>query len=198
VPIKSMKTGEEQDWQSIAAWNYARQLEMPARVKKLLTSLNSQIDGFGINQLQHGLQTATRAYRNGACEELIVAALCHDMGNLFVIENHARITAEILRLYVSDDVYEIIKTHQDFQLIHHDRRLAYKRWQYLNRKWYQTACQFSDEWDQASFDPDYDTLPLEHFAAMIENVFAYIRPQPASRIEKIISLVSRKLGRFFN
>ena len=30
----------------------------------------------------------------------------------------------------------------------------------------------SDDWDQASFDPDYDTLPLEHFVPMVERVLS--------------------------
>ena len=33
------------------------------------------------------------------------------------------------------------------------------------------AAQFADEWDQIAFDPDYDTLPLEHFEARLREVF---------------------------
>ena len=34
------------------------------------------------------------------------------------------------------------------------------------------AEQFADEWDQKAFDPDYDTLPLEHFEDPVRQVFA--------------------------
>ena len=34
------------------------------------------------------------------------------------------------------------------------------------------AERFADEWDQNAFDPDYDTLPLEHFEPMVREVFS--------------------------
>ena len=34
------------------------------------------------------------------------------------------------------------------------------------------AAQFADEWDQTAFDPDYDTLPLEHFEPLVRERFA--------------------------
>ena len=33
------------------------------------------------------------------------------------------------------------------------------------------AAQFADEWDQIAFDPDYDTLPLEHFEPKVRELF---------------------------
>jgi hypothetical protein len=33
--------------------------------------------------------------------------------------------------------------------------------------WFTLACQFVDDWDMQSFDPDYDSLPLEHFATLV-------------------------------
>ena len=33
------------------------------------------------------------------------------------------------------------------------------------------AEQFADDWDQQAFDPDYDTLPLEHFEPLVRKVF---------------------------
>jgi hypothetical protein len=37
---------------------------------------------------------------------------------------------------------------------------------------YDLAAQFADEWDQKAFDPNYDTLPLEHFEDRVRAVFA--------------------------
>ena len=34
------------------------------------------------------------------------------------------------------------------------------------------AEQFADDWDQKAFDPDYDTLPLEHFEERVRALFA--------------------------
>jgi len=152
-----------------------RQAAMPAVIKALLRQLEDHLDGFPVNQLEHSLQTATRTERGGASEEMIVAALCHDIGKAISDANHAAISAEILRSYVSKDTYEIIRTHQDFQ-----GRYIYAfmgkdpnaRSQYADKPWYGLACRFSDSWDQTAFDPDYDTLPLEHFEPMIDRVFA--------------------------
>jgi hypothetical protein len=49
---------------------------------------------------------------------------------------------------------------------------ANARRRYENQPWYELATRFTDEWDQASFDPEYDTLLLEHFAPMIDRVFS--------------------------
>jgi len=38
---------------------------------------------------------------------------------------------------------------------------------------------FTDGWDQASFDPEYETLPLSHFEPMIERFFASPRRELA-------------------
>lgn len=152
-----------------------RQAAMPGVIKSLLRQLEEQVDGFPVDQLVHALQTATRAEHGGANEEMIVAALCHDIGKAISDANHGAISAEILKPYVSPDTYEIVRTHQDFQ-----GRYIYSfigkdpdaRLQYADQPWYDLACKFSDAWDQTSFDPDYRSLPLDHFEPMIDRVFA--------------------------
>ena len=81
----------------------------------MVKGLDGITDGFSVNQMEHALQTATRAERDGADEEVIVAALLHDVGKLISVFNHPRIAAEILRPYVRDDVYYMVAVHQDFQ-----------------------------------------------------------------------------------
>ena len=76
-------------------------------------------DGFATDQLTHCLQTATLAERAGADDEVVVAALCHDIGKAVSVPNHPRIAAEILRPYVRDEVYKMILVHQDFQGRHY-------------------------------------------------------------------------------
>ena len=34
---------------------------------------------------------------------------------------------------------------------------------------------FADEWDQVAFDPDHDTLPLEHFEPLVRRLTATAR-----------------------
>ena len=178
-----MDQGKIEVWMVIGSHVAARQASMPGIIKAMLAQLEDQVDGFAVNQLHHGLQTATRALREGASEEMIVAALCHDIGKIISLENHPAIAAEILKPYVSSETYEIVRTHQDFQGRHYYALIGKDpeaRRQYAAEPWYEAACVFTDEWDQTSFDPDYDTFPLSHFEPMIERVFAQPRAAAGS------------------
>jgi predicted HD phosphohydrolase len=177
-----MDQGKIEDWKAIGQAVAERQAGMPQMIIAMLARLEAQVDGFAVNQLHHGLQTATRAVREGASEEMIVAALCHDIGKVISVENHPAIAAEILKPYVSRETYEVVRTHQDFQGRHYYALMGKDpeaRRQYADEPWYEMACRFTDEWDQTSFDPDYDTLPLSYFEPMIERLFAQPRRELA-------------------
>lgn len=174
MSFKRMDEGKIEEWMAIGQEVAKRQARMPQIIKSMLGQLEEQVDGFNINQLQHGLQTATRALRDGASEEMVVAALCHDIGKVISVENHPAIGAEILKPYISQETYEIIRTHQDFQGRHYYALMGKNpnaRSQYENEDWYDKAVQFTDEWDQAAFDHEYDTLPLSYFEPMIDRLF---------------------------
>jgi predicted HD phosphohydrolase len=175
MPFTRMDQGQVADWMVIGQAVTRRQSTMPQIVLGMLAQLEEQVDGFAVDQLRHGLQTATRAERAGASEEMIVAALCHDIGKVISNENHPAIAAEILKPYVSRETYEIIRTHQDFQGRHYYALMGRdpeERRRYEAEPWYEMATRFTDEWDQTSFDPDYDTFPLAHFEPMLHRVFA--------------------------
>jgi predicted HD phosphohydrolase len=146
----------------------------PERVLALLRMLDGLDDGFAVDQLGHALQTATRAERDGADDEVVVAALLHDAGKLFGDEFHDRSSAEMLHGYVRDDVYRVVRHHQDFTARYlapifggdADRR---ERWR--DASWFALAEHFVDDWDQVSFDPAYPSLPLEHFAPRVGQLF---------------------------
>ena len=141
----------------------------------MLRSLADVTDGFAVDQLTHCLQTATLAERAGADDEMVVASLCHDIGKAVSVPNHPMIAAEILKSYVREDVYHVIRVHQDFQgrhYYHHFNGDPNAREQYRGEAWFDLAEQFADEWDQRAFDPDYDTLPLEHFEDRVKALFA--------------------------
>ncbi|HKV41015.1 MAG TPA: HD domain-containing protein [Blastocatellia bacterium] len=170
-----MDQGEISEWMVIGQEVTKRQANMPKIILGMLRKLEEQVDGFAVDQLKHGLQTATRAVREGAAEEMVVAALCHDIGKVISVYNHPAIAAEIIKPYVSEDIYEIVRTHQDFQGRHYYALIGKDpeaRRQHASEPWYEMACKFTDEWDQISFDPEYDTLPLAYFEPMIERVFA--------------------------
>lgn len=173
-----MDESTAEQWEHIREEHARSQPKAADRVLGLLRQLEELVDGFGVNQLVHSLQTATLAERAGADEEVVVASLCHDMGKIVSVVNHDHIAAEMLKAYVRPDVYFMIRHHQDFQGKHYYAHFGLDpdaRKKYEGEPWYALAEQFADEWDQAAFDPDYDTLPLEHFEPAVRRLFA--RPQ---------------------
>lgn len=170
-----MDESTAEQWAHIGVEHAKSQKRNGERVLALLASLGSVVDGFAVDQLTHCLQTATLAERAGADPEIVVASLCHDVGKAVSVPNHPAIAAEILRPYVREDVYWMIRTHQDFQGRHyygHFGKDPDARQQYRGEPWYGLAERFADEWDQIAFDPGYDTLPLEHFEPLVMETFA--------------------------
>ncbi len=173
-----MDQARAEDYTRIGQSLIQRQATMPEIIKAMLLQLKEQVDGFAVNQFEHSLQTASRALRGGASEEMVVAALCHDIGKTISILNHAAIGAEILKPYVSDNTYEVIRTHQKFQSRYYNQVIGKdpdERKQFAQEPWYELACRFSDEWDQMAFDPDYDSFPFKDFEPMIDRIFSQPR-----------------------
>jgi predicted HD phosphohydrolase len=175
LPMTQMDQFTADQWEAIQSSDAASQERVADAILDLLASLELIVDGFPVDQLTHACQTATRAERSGASTELVVAALCHDLGKTISPNNHGAIAAEILKPYVRHDTYEIVRTHQDFQLRHYGPALGCDpnaRERYRDQPWFGIAETFADEWDQRSFDPDYDTFPLDHFEPAVRSVFS--------------------------
>jgi predicted HD phosphohydrolase len=173
-----MDRSTAEQWAVIGAETYKNQPRVADRVLGMLESLSDITDGFATDQLTHCLQTATLAERAGADDQVVVAALCHDIGKAISVPNHPRIAAEILKPYVRDEVYKMILVHQDFQGRHYyahfggDPDAREKHRDELSPDEFALAERFADDWDQIAFDPDYDTLPLSHFEPKLRAVFA--------------------------
>ena len=173
--FRRMDESSAEQWAEIGALTAKRQARVATQVLAMLEGLGDITDGFAVNQLRHSLQTATRAEEAGADSEMVVAALCHDIGKYVSVPNHPRIAAEILRPYVRDEVVHVILTHQDFQgrhYYHHFGGDPEAREQYRGEAWFSLGERFADEWDQTSFDPDFPTEPLAHFEPRVRAVFA--------------------------
>lgn len=176
-----MDESTAEQWAVIGVETMQHQGRVAERVLAMLRSLADITDGFAVDQLTHSLQTATRAERAGADDEVVVASLCHDIGKAVSVPNHPAIAAAMLRPYVRDEVYKMILVHQDFQGRHYyahfggDPDAREKHRDALSADEFALAERFADEWDQTAFDPDYDTLPLEHFEARVRETFAQAR-----------------------
>ncbi|OUL28075.1 HD domain-containing protein [Nostoc sp. 106C] len=145
------------------------------RALTLLVGLQESYPGNLIDRYQHSLQTATRAFRDGAEEEVVVAALLHDIGDLLAPVNHAELAAAILKPYVSPSTHWMIEHHGIFQgyyFWHHLGGDRHAREQFRGHPYFERTAEFCHNWDQESFDPDYDTLPLTFFEPMVHRIFA--------------------------
>ena len=151
-------------------------------IRELRLQQEETIPGYKISRLQHGLQAATRAWREGAGIDWVVAALLHDIGDGLAPQNHDRFAAEILRPYMREEVVWTVEHHGAFQMYyyaHHYGWNQHEREKYNTSIYYQSCVDFCERWDQSSFDPDYPTEPLEFFLPMLREVFARQAHDPA-------------------
>lgn len=140
------------------------------------------LEGYRITRLEHGLQSATRALRDGADLDWIVGALLHDIGDGLAPQNHDRFSAEVIRPFVRWDVAWVVEHHGIFQMLYYARHYGWDenaRDEFKDHPCFQLCADFCERWDQASFDPDYDSEPLETFEPMVREVFARKAYAPA-------------------
>lgn len=175
VSFTSMAAGTREDYELLERLEAQFASSTADRVLEQLKGLAGSLAGYKVDRLEHSLQSATRAYRDGAEEEMVVAALLHDIGDLLAPHNHSEMAAAVLRPYVSERTYWIVRQHglfQSYYYAHHMGGDRNARDRYIDHPWYQDAVDFCHRWDQSSFDPEYDSLPLEFFEPMVRRVFA--------------------------
>lgn len=182
VKFTQMKDGDKEDYDFLTAHEVEHTKGTADRLLKALVDLDEGLSGYQISRLGHSLQSATRAERDGADTDWIVAALLHDIGDIFAPYNHDEYAAAILRPFVREQVTWVVEKHGDFQLVYYGEHVGAdpeKRQAYAGHPYFDDCTQFCERWDQSSFDPDYDTLPIEHFAERVREVFARPPYDPA-------------------
>jgi predicted HD phosphohydrolase len=169
----AMTEGTKEDWDKIAVGAIELAAGLPDRVLAHLRQLGGDYGGFAVDRLEHSLQTASRAYRADRDDEYVFCALVHDIGDLLGPLNHADVAAAVVKPFVSEQNHWMVEKHAIFQgyyFFHHlglDRDL---REQFRGHEWFDYTAEFCQEYDQAAFDPGYDTLPLEHFEPLVRQV----------------------------
>ena len=169
----AMTEGTKEDWDKIAIGAIELAAGLPDRVLAQLRQLGGDYGGFAVDRLEHSLQTATRAYRADRDDEYVFCALIHDIGDLLGPLNHADVAAAVVKPFVSEQNHWMVEKHAVFQgyyFFHHlglDRDL---REQFRGHEWFDYTAEFCQEYDQAAFDPGYDTLPLQHFEPLVRQV----------------------------
>jgi len=174
VSFTRMADGTRADYELLERFEESYIAGLPERILAALRKLDSGLSGYRVSRLEHSLQSASRAQRNGEDEELVVAALLHDLGDELAPYSHSEFAAAILRPYVSEKTYWIVKHHGLFQMVYYAHHLGLERngrRRFEGHPYYQDTVAFCERYDQNCFDPDYDSLPLEFFEPMVHRVF---------------------------
>jgi len=171
--FKAMTEGTKADWDAIGAAGAPRRGEHVDNILGHLKMLDGDEGGFAVDRLTHSLQTATRAFKDGRDEEYVVCALLHDIGDLLLPAAHAELGAAILKPYVSEANHWMLEKHGVFQGYYFFHYLGLDRdmrEDYRGHPHFEYTAQFCHLYDQNSFDPAYESMPLEAFVPMMRRV----------------------------
>ena len=175
VSFTEMKKGTKDDYLFLEKHEKNFAGKTADRILKFMSGLTETLEGYQVSRLEHSLQSATRAYRDGESEEMVVAALLHDIGDELAPLNHSEYAAAILKPYVSERTHWIVEKHGEFQMFYYAHHLGgnkNKRDKYKGHKYYQATVDFCEKYDQNSFDPNYKSLPLVFFKPMVKRIFS--------------------------
>ena len=185
VSFTRMQDGTREDYLLLdqSERDFARQL--PDRILGALRDLDHSVEGYPVSRLAHSLQTATRAMRDGADDELVAGALIHDMGDLLAPYNHAQLAAAVIRPYVRAQVSWIVEQHELFQTyyyVHHLGGNRHARDRLRAHPWYGDCVKFCARYDQSSFDPAYETMSLSEFEPLVRQIFSRAPHDPRYQV----------------
>lgn len=182
VKFTAMKDGDAADYAMLDVHEREYAAGTADRLLRALVELDESLSGYQVTRLGHSLQAATRAWRAGADTDWVVAALLHDIGDIYAPYNHDEYAAAILKPFVREQVTWVVEKHGDFQRLyyaHHVGGNRHARDRYNDHAYYQDCTDFCELWDQSSFDPDYPMMSIQDFAPLVREVFARKAYDPA-------------------
>jgi predicted HD phosphohydrolase len=174
-----------EDWALIAPQLDLTQSHVPDRVLGLLQAMGSDYGGFPVSRLEHSLQTATRAERDGRDEEYVLCALLHDIGDMLSPFNHPAVAAAVLRPFVSTANHWMVAHHGIFQgyyFWHYIGLDKEAREKYRSSPYFEYTEEFCAKYDSPAFDAAYKSEPLEHFAPLVRG--RLVTSVPAGHVQE--------------
>jgi len=186
VSFRRMEDGTREDYLLLDESERSYAQGLADRVLESMRKLDHSLFGYRVTRLQHSLQTATRALRDGADDEMVFAALLHDIGDEIAPYNHSEMAAAILRPYVRPEVAWIVEHHglfQNYYYVHHLGGDRNARDRLRDHPWYAACVHFCAAWDQCSFDPDYRNESLEFFTPLVQRMLARTPQDPRYQTE---------------
>ena len=172
--FSSFEDSTREDWALIMAQRGELERGLPDRILEQFEHLRDDYGGFPVDRLEHSLQTATRAERDGRDDEYVLCALVHDIGDPLTPYNHPDVAAAILKPFVSEANHWMVEKHGTFQgyyFWHHLGMDRNTRDMFAGHQFYDRTEEFCAEYDGPAFDPSYDSNPLDHYLPLIREVF---------------------------
>ena len=169
----AMEHGTQEDWAIIGRDYFKFAASLPDRVLAHLKLLDGDFGGFPVHRLEHSLQTATRAHRDGRDERYVTMALLHDIGDTLGTFNHPDVAAAIIKPFVDERTHWICQNHGAFQGYYYFHFLGMDRdirEKFRGNPHFEACAEFCEKYDQSAFDPAYDSAPLSFFEPMVRRV----------------------------
>ena len=175
VNFTEMKNVSKEDYELLEKFEKNFERQTADRIINYLSKQTTTLEGYKITRLEHSLQAATRAFKNNESDEMIVATLLHDIGDGLAPQNHDRMSAEVIRPFVREEVSWVVEHHGIFQMIYYAHHYGWDknaRDKFKDNIYFQTCADFCERWDQKSFDPEYENKDLDFFKPLIKEVFS--------------------------
>lgn len=169
----SFQTSTREDWQIIKTGFASYSSGLADRVLAHFRLLKGEHGGFPVDRMDHSLQTATLAARDGRDEEYVVCALLHDIGD--TLGAFSEIAAAILSPFVSEKNLWMIRHHAIFQGRHYFHHVGLDRdmrEQFRASPFFDYTAEFCDLYDSPAFDPAATPVQLAEFEPMVRRVFS--------------------------
>jgi predicted HD phosphohydrolase len=160
--FRRMDEGTDADFAVLARVHEENIRKLPDLLIGLLTNLKADA-AYPVDRLQHSLQAATRALRDGRDEEYVVCALLHDIGESLGPFNHGEVVGAVLWPFVSEANRWMLEHHPVFQVYfygHHLKIDENAREQYRGSPHFDRTAEFCALYDEVSFDAGYASEPM--------------------------------------
>lgn len=175
VSFTRMSDGTRADYDLLRETGAAFTAKLPDRILAAVDALREPGGGYKVTRFEHSVQTASRAQRDGQDDEYVVMALVHDIGDGLAPYTHSEMVGAVLRPFVRPEVEWIARHHGAFQLYYYGQHVDADpdaREAFRDSEWFDACVRFCEKYDQESFDPAYESLPIEFFEPMVRQVFS--------------------------
>ena len=83
VAFTQMKDGTKEEYEFLTAHEIEYTKGTADRLLTALVELDESLSGYKVTRLGHSVQSATRAWRDGADTDWVVSALLHEIGDIY-------------------------------------------------------------------------------------------------------------------